>query len=441
MSGAASVRDPAELTGAATVPGLRQALGKYRWLICALLFFATSINYVDRQIIGLLKQTLQGQVGWNEIDYSNVIFAFQLAYAVGLLFAGRVMDWLGTRKGFSFAIVLWSVAAMAHALARSVLGFGVARVALGFGEAGNFPAGIKTVAEWFPKKERALATGIFNSGTNIGAIVTPLAVPWLTRRYGWQSAFIVTGALGFLWLIAWLVVYRSPDSHPSVSKAELAYIQSDPPERAAKIPWLQLLPHRQTWAFAIGKFMTDPIWWFYLFWVPDFLFKTHNITLLNVGLPLFAIYQMATVGSIAGGWLSSSMIKSGWSVNASRKTAMLICALAVTPIVFAARVSSLWGAVGLIGLAAAAHQGWSANLFTLPSDTFPRRAVGSVVGLGGMFGSIGALLIAKVTGYVLQWTGSYLPLFTVAGSTYVVALIAIHLLSPRLQPAEIGESA
>jgi MFS transporter, ACS family, aldohexuronate transporter len=441
MSGTASVPGATELTGAATLQGLRPAIGSYRWLICALLFFATSINYVDRQIIGLLKQTLQSQAGWNEIDYSNVIFAFQLAYAIGLLFAGRVMDRLGTRKGFSFAISLWSVAAMAHALAQSVMGFGIARVALGLGEAGNFPACIKAVAEWFPKRERALATGIFNSGTNIGAIVTPLVVPWLTRRFGWQTAFIATGALGFLWLIAWLIVYRLPELHARVGKAELAHIQSDPPERATRVPWLRLLPHRQTWAFAIGKFLTDPIWWFYLFWVPDFLLKTHGITLFNVGLPLFVIYQIATIGSIAGGWLSSSMIKRGWSVNAARKTAMLICALAVTPIVFAARVSNLWVAVGLIGLAAAAHQGWSANLFTLPSDTFPRRAVGSVVGLGGMFGSIGALLIAKITGYVLQWTGSYLPLFTIAGSAYVVALAAIHFLTPRLEPANIGEEA
>jgi ACS family hexuronate transporter-like MFS transporter len=330
---------------------------------------------------------------------------------------------------------------MAHALAHSVMGFGAARVALGLGESGNFPACIKAVAEWFPKKERALATGIFNSGTNIGALITPLIVPWITRKFGWRGAFIVTGAIGFIWMIVWLAMYRSPENHPRVSAEELKHIRSDPPEPVTKIPWLQLLPHRQTWAFAIGKFMTDPIWWFYLFWVPDFLYKTHGITVLTVGLPLLVIYQMATVGSIAGGWFSSAMIKRGWTVNRSRKTAMLVCALAVVPIVFATKVSSLWAAVGLIGLAAAGHQGWSANIFTLASDTFPRRAVGSVVGLGGMFGSIGALFIAKVTGYVLQWTGSYLPMFIIAGSAYLLALVVIHVLNPQLKPAQVGEEA
>lgn len=413
----------------------------YRWIICALLFFATTINYVDRQVIGLLKQTLQGQIGWNEIDYSNIVFAFQLAYAIGLLLAGRILDRLGTRQGFSLSVFFWSIAAMAHALAHSVMGFGVARVALGVGESGNFPACIKTVAEWFPKKERALATGIFNSGTNIGALTTPFLVAWITRRYGWRGAFIATGAVGFLWLVVWLLMYRSPESHPRVSRSELDYIRSDAPEPATKIPWLDLIPHRQTWAFAIGKFMTDPIWWFYLFWVPDFFYKAHGITLLNVGVPLLVIYQMATVGSIAGGWFSSAMIKRGWTINRSRKTAMLICALAVVPIIFAAKVSSLWAAVGLIGLAAAGHQGWSANIFTLASDTFPRRAVGSVVGLGGMFGSLGALFIAKVTGYVLQWTGSYFPMFIIAGSAYLVALAIIHILNPQLKPAPVGENA
>jgi MFS transporter, ACS family, hexuronate transporter len=322
-----------------------------------------------------------------------------------------------------------------------VMGFGAARVALGLGESGNFPACIKAIAEWFPRKERALATGIFNSGTNIGALVTPLVVPWVTRTYGWQAAFIATGALGFLWLIAWWFLYRAPEDHPRVSQAELAHIRSDPPEPSVNIPWLQLIPHRQTWAFSIGKFLTDPIWWFYLFWIPDFLFKTHGITLLNVGFPLVVIYQMATVGSIGGGWLSSAMIRRGYTVNASRKTAMLICALAVVPIVFAAKVSSLWAAVLLIGLAAAGHQGWSANLFTLVSDTFPRRAVGSAVGLGGMFGSLGALLIVKVTGYVLQWSGSYVPLFIIAGSAYIVALIIIHILNPHLKAAPLGGNA
>lgn len=436
-----ALSEPVLSSGSGAGSRLSQAVTHYRWMICALLFVASTINYIDRQVIGLLKQTLQGQIGWNEIDYSNIIFAFQLAYAAGLLFAGRFMDWLGTRKGFSLSVLFWSVAAMAHALAHSVFGFSAARVALGFGEAGNFPASIKAVAEWFPRKERALATGIFNSGTNIGALITPLVVPWITRNYGWRAAFVATGAIGFVWLAAWLAMYRSPENHRRVNQAELDHIRSDPAESAAKIPWSQLIPHRQTWAFAAGKFLTDPIWWFYLFWVPDFLFKMHGITLMNVGLPLFVIYQAATVGSIGGGWLSSFMIKRGYRLSTSRKTAMLICALAIVPIVFASKVSSLWAAVALIGLAAAGHQGWSANLFTLASDTFPRRAVGSVVGLGGMFGSIGALLLAKTTGYVLQWTGSYLPLFIIAGSAYLVALVIIHFFNPQLEPAQVGVDA
>ena len=436
-----------EFAGASTLPGdgavlsLTQAMSHYRWVICALLFFATTINYVDRQIISLLKQTLQSQIGWNEIDYGNIVTAFQTAYAVGLLLAGRVMDRFGTRAGFSLSVSLWSVAAMAHALAHSVLGFGAARVALGLGEGGNFPASLKAIAEWFPKRERALATGILNSGTNVGALVTPLVVPWITRNYGWQTAFIATGALGFLWLVAWYRMYRVPEEHPSVSKTELDYIRSDSPEPTVKIPWLELIHHRQTWAYAMGKFLIDPIWWFYLFWVPDFLYKNHGINLSTIGLPLVVIYQMATVGSIAGGWISSGMIKRGYSVNAGRKTAMLICAVAVVPIIFASKVSGLWAAVALIGLAAAGHQGFSANLFTLPSDTFPRRVVGSVVGLGGMFGAIGGLFIAQLTGYVLQWTKSYLPMFIIAGSSYLTALLIIHLLTPGLEPAQLGAEA
>jgi ACS family hexuronate transporter-like MFS transporter len=432
-----SVAAPASATFTATV--FSRPSGYFRWIVCALLFFAATVNYMDRQVISLLKPTLQSQIGWNEIDYSNIIFAFQLAYGIGLLFVGKVMDWLGSRKGFSLSVLVWSVAAMAHALAHSVMGFGVARFTLGLGEAGSFPASIKAVAEWFPKKERALATGIFNSGTNIGALTTPLLVPWITAHYGWRMAFIATGAVGFLWLTAWLALYRTPENQSRLSKAELHYIRSDPPETATKIPWLELIPLRQTWAFAIGKFLTDPVWWFFLFWAPDFLFKTYRVSLATVGLPLFVIYQVATVGSIGGGWLSSFWIKRGWSVNASRKTAMLICAIAVVPVVFASRVSNLWVSVALIALAAAAHQGWSANIFTLASDTFPRRAVGSVVGLGGMFGSMGALLLAKVTGYVLQRTGSYLPLFIISGSAYLTALLIIHLLNPRLLPAQVGD--
>jgi ACS family hexuronate transporter-like MFS transporter len=420
-------------------PMKQRAGGNYRWMICALLFFATTINYIDRQVIGLLKTTLSSEMGWSEIDYSNIVLAFQFAYAIGLLVVGRMMDWLGTKKGFSLAIVFWSLAAMAHALARSVFGFGMARFALGLGESGNFPGSIKTVAEWFPRKERALATGIFNAGSNVGAVIAPLAVPWITITYGWQEAFIVTGALGFIWLGFWWMLYKRPEEHPKLSKQELAYIQSDPSEPTTRIKWKKLFPHRQTWAFAIAKFLTDPIWWLYLYWVPDFLQKSHGITLLNIGLPLVAIYVIADVGSIGGGWISSTLIKRGWSVNAGRKTAMLICALAVVPIVFASQAKDLWLAVGLVGLAAAAHQGWSANLFTIVSDMFPRRAVGSVVGIGGMAGAVGGMVIAKIVGYILQWTGSYFVIFIIAGSMYLLALLILHLMVPKLEPADVEE--
>jgi ACS family hexuronate transporter-like MFS transporter len=410
--------------------------GHYRWIICGLLFFAATVNYVDRQVIGLLKPTLQAQLHWNEIDYSNIILAFQVAYAGGLLLVGRVMDWLGTRKGFSLSVLVWSVAAMAHALARSVLGFSAARFALGLGESGSFPASIKTVAEWFPKKERALATGIFNSGTNVGAILTPLVVPWLTVTYGWQGAFIATGALGFLWLALWLAFYRSPEEHTGVSAAELAYIRSDPSEATSSVAWSSLLRHRQMWAFAIGKFLTDPVWWLYLFWLPDFLYRYHHVNLQGMFLPLLVIYNSATIGSVAGGWLSSALIRRGWSINSGRKTAMLVCALAVVPIVLASRVSGLWPAVLLLSLATAAHQGWSANIFTIASDMFPRRSIGSVVGIGGMAGALGGMAIAKVVGYTLQWTGSYSLVFLMAGSAYLVALLVIQVLAPKLAPVQ-----
>ncbi|MEW6128018.1 MAG: MFS transporter [Acidobacteriota bacterium] len=412
-------------------------IGRYRWVICALLFFAATINYIDRQVIGILKPTLQSEIGWTEIEYSWIVFSFQAAYAAGMLLIGGFMDRIGTRKGFSIAIVFWSFAAMAHAFASSVMGFAAARFMLGLGEAGNFPASIKTVAEWFPKKERALATGIFNSGTNIGALVTPLVVPMITIAYGWRWAFVLTGAVGFLWLAFWWLLYRKPDEHPKLSKAELEYIQSDPPDPTAKIPWAKLIPHRQMWAFAIGKFLTDPIWWVYLFWLPDFLHKQHGLSLKEFGLPLVVIYLIADIGSIGGGWISSSLIKRGWSINSGRKTAMLICALLVVPIVLASQTTNLWIAVILIGLAAAAHQGWSANIFTIASDTFPRHAVGSVVGIGGMAGAVGGMLIARLVGEILERTGSYVPVFIIAASAYLFALLIIHLLSPKLEPVKL----
>lgn len=412
--------------------------GYWRWIICGLLFFAATVNYIDRQIIGLLKPTLQNELHWSEIDYSNIIFAFQLAYAVGSLFVGRAIDRLGTRKGFSLAVIMWSIAAMAHAAARSVAGFMAVRFALGLGEGGSFPASVKTVAEWFPKKERALATGIFNAGTNVGALTTSLIVPWISIHYGWQLAFVVTGAFGLLWVVLWVLMYRPPEKHQFVSTAELEYVRSDPAESATAIPWRSLLPHRQMWAIAIGKFMTDPIWWLYLFWVPDFLNKTHGITLLNIGPPLVAIYLAADFGSIGGGWISSALIGRGWTVNRGRKTAMLICACGVLPIVFAARTTSLWLAVGIVSLAAASHQGWSANMYTLASDMFPRQTIGSVIGVAGMAGAVGGMLIAKLVGYILQWTGSYSLIFIIAGGAYLAALLIIHAIVPRLEPAHLN---
>ena len=441
------------------MPAIASRPTNVRWLICALLFFAAAINYIDRQVIGILKPTLQEQFHFDEQDYAAIVFTFQAAYAIGLLLSGRIMDRVGVRLGFVLAVVVWSVGAVMHGaadwlpwlriptlsidppavvfLGGATAGLALSRLVLGLGEAGNFPASIKAVAEWFPKKERALATGIFNSGTNIGALVTPLVVPWITLAYGWQWAFVITGVLGFGWVIWWFVSYRDPETHPGVNAAELAIIQSDPVEKTAAIPWSRLLPHRQTWAFAAGKFLTDPIWWLYLFWVPDFLKRNHDLDLKTMGLPLVVIYLVADVGSIGGGWLSSHLIKRGWSTNAARKTAMLVCALAVVPMLAAAQVKSLWMAVALVSIAAAAHQGWSANLFTLVSDMFPKRAVGSVVGIGGMAGSVGGMLIALVVGAILQKTGSYVPIFVMAASAYLVALVIIQLLVPQLAPADL----
>jgi ACS family hexuronate transporter-like MFS transporter len=417
-------------------PGGTPRGGHYRWTICALLFFATTVNYIDRQVLGILAPVLQKEIGWSEIEYGSIVTAFTAAYAIGLLIAGRLIDRFGTKIGYSIALVVWSIAAMGHAAVRTVFGFGVARFSLGLGESANFPAAIKAVAEWFPRRERALATGIFNSGANIGAVAAPAVVPWLTITYGWQASFIVTGAIGFVWLAFWIAMYEIPERHKRVTPEELALIQSDPPDPpAARIPWLRLLRYRQTWAFVIGKFLTDPVWWFYLYWLPKFLNTKYGLTLDKLGPPLIAIYMMTSIGSIGGGWLSGVLIRRQWSVNKARKSVMLLCALLIVPIVFAAEVSSLWLAVGIIGLAAAAHQGWSANLFTTASDMFPKKAVGSVVGLGGMAGAIGGMLLATLAGIVLQWTGSYMILFVISGCIYVIALGIIALLVPKLEPA------
>jgi len=408
----------------------------FRWTVCALLFVATTINYMDRQVLGLLAPTLEREIGWSEIEYSYIVMAFQAAYALGLVIFGRLVDRIGTRHGYAISIFAWSLAAMAHALAKSVTGFGIARFSLGLGEAGNFPAAVKAVSEWFPRQERALATGLFNSGANVGAILAPLCVPWITLHYGWQMAFIILGATGFVWLIFWYWLYANPAQSRRVSSTELAHIHSDPPEPAMeKIPWTRLLRYRQTWAFVVAISLTAPIWWFFLYWLPKFLHQQHGLDLASLGPPLVVIYSMTTVGSIGGGWLSGNLIKRGWSVNASRKTALLICALCVVPVVFAANASNLWVATCLIGLAAAAHQGWAANLFTLVSDMFPKHAVGSVVGIGSMFGSLAAMGFSKVTGSILQTTGSYWSLFIMAGSAYLLALVILQLLIPNMKAA------
>jgi MFS transporter, ACS family, hexuronate transporter len=411
--------------------------GKFRWVICAVLFIGITKNYMDRQVLGVLKVTLQNDLGWNELDYSHLVFAFQAAYAVGLLATGNLIDRLGTRIGYGLAMVFWSLASMAHALCGSLFSFGIARAALGLGESGAFPASIKTVTEWFPQKERALATGIFNSGTSVGAVLTPIFVPWITIHFGWRWAFVVTGAVGFLWLLLWIAVYRKPEEHAQCSAAELAYIRSDRQRPTVRVPWARLLGYRQTWAFLTAKFLTDPIWWFYLFWVPGFFQTQHGLNLTQIGLPVVVIYVISDAGSIAGGWLSSRLIKRGYSANAGRKIAMLICAVCVVPIVYVYRTEGLWASTLLIGLAAAAHQGFSANLFTIVSDMFPSQAVASVVGIGGMAGAVGGMLIADVVGHVLQKTGSYFVPFLMAGTAYLIALAAMHLIVPRLQRVNV----
>jgi ACS family hexuronate transporter-like MFS transporter len=406
-------------------------------VICALLFFATTINYVDRGVLGVLEPTLQKTIRWTATQYGDINAAFTAAYAIGFLIVGRLIDQVGTKLGYTIALVVWSLAAAAHALARTPMGFGIARFFLGLGEAGNFPSAIKTTAEWFPRSERAFATGIFNAGSNIGAVLAPVIVPVLATQFGWQSAFVVTGLLGLVWVLFWLPYYDRPERHPRVSKEELAWIQSDPPEPQTKIPWLELLPHRQTWAFAAGKFLTDPIWWFYLFWSAKFLNEKFGVDIKHIGPPLVVIYLLADVGSVAGGWLSSWLLGRGWTTNAARKTALLVCAVAVVPVAAAPMVSSMWGAVLLISLAAAAHQGFSANLFTLTSDMFPRRAVGSVVGIGGTLGAVGGILMQLASGRIKDLTGSYLAMFLIAASVYVVSVLIIHMLAPRLESVSL----
>jgi len=426
-----------------------QKIGRYRWTICALIFFATTINYLDRQVIGILKGELETKLGIGELQYGYIIMAFTMFYAIGMLIAGRVMDWLGTKIGYAIALFGWSFAAIGHALATGPLGFGIARGALGITEAGNFPAAIKTTAEWFPKRERALATGIFNSGANVGAVIAPLAVPVIAIKWGWQWAFILTGAIGLIWLIFWLTIYEIPEKHKKLSKKEHEYILSDSePEEKTQISWFKLLRYRQTWAFFVGKFLTDPVWWFYLYWIPNWLEKVKGVGMgqfSRFGLPIAIIYTASTFGSIFGGWVSGNFMKIGWKANKARSTTMLIFALLVVPIIFVqVKGINFWVAIALISLAASAHQAWSANIFTTVSDMFPKKAVGSVTGIGGMAGAVGGALIASFAGNILDFwekqgsiqTG-YLILFSICGLAYIVAWIMYGIIAPGMKRVDI----
>ena len=422
----------------------KSPIGNQRWIVVALLFFATTINYIDRQVIGLLKPTLEVEFGWSEKDYANIVMAFTAAYALGLLVFGRIIDRIGTKMGFSISIVFWSIAACLHGVVKTTFGFGVARAALGLGESGNFPAAIKTVAEWFPKKERALATGIFNSGANIGAVFAPILVPTILALYGWQEAFIITGAIGFVWLIFWLYYYEIPTRHKKVTEAELAHIHSDNEEDTSNekpLTWGTLFRVRQTYVFIIGKLLTDPIWWFFLFWLPSYFSTSFSLDLKKPGWPLVIIYMATSIGSIGGGYLSSYFIQKGWPVYKARKTAMFIFALCVLPIMSAKYATNMWVAVALISLAAAAHQAWSANIFTVASDMFPKKAISSVVGIGGMAGSIGGVLFPIFVGYILETyrqlgdsTAGYNIIFFVCGLMYMLAWAVMHFISPKMTP-------
>jgi ACS family hexuronate transporter-like MFS transporter len=415
-----------------SVAGTKQQ--SYRWSILALLFVVTTINYIDRQVIGLLKPVISGDLGWSEADYGYIVSAFQGAYAIGLLFSGRLLDRFGTRIGYSVAVALWSLAGVAHAAAMSVLSFGTARFFLGLGESANFPAAVKTVSEWFPQKERAFATGLFNSGSTFGAIVAPVIVTSITLALGWQWAFIITGSIGFVWVFLWLVFYRKPFIHPS--RASLTSSSEgklpEPGSNANSLTWKKILTCRPSFAICLSRFVTDWVWWFFLFWTPDYLHKTYGINLSQMVLPLIVIYTVAGLGGIAGGWLSGFFIRKGKSVDYARKTTILICALAVLPIIAVSKVSNIWLVVGAISLATAAHQGWASNIFTIVPDIFPENAVASVVGLSGFAGAIGGTLSAAFVGFVLEITNSYFYIFLMAGLAYLVAWIILKAMIPRI---------
>jgi ACS family hexuronate transporter-like MFS transporter len=432
-----------------------QPIGKYRWTICGLVFFATTINYLDRSVISLLKPFFDKEFSWKETDYSHIVISFQVAYALGMIGLGRFIDKTGTKIGYAVSTLVWSLAAMAHALANSTFSFGAARAALGISEAGNFPAAIKTIAEWFPKKERAFATGVFNSGTNIGAIVAPLTVPWIATNMGWQWAFIITGAIGFIWLILWLAIYEIPAKHKRLSKEEYLYIHSDVEDSDAvgqadgkgeSVSWFRLLRFKQTWAFVSGKFLTDPVLWFYLYWLPAFLTAQYHIEGKELALPVALVYTMAGFGSVGGGWLPTYLVRKNWPLFRARKTSMLMYAIFVIPVVFAQWLGSInmWLAVLIIGYAASLHQSWSANIFTTASDMFPKRVVAYVTGLGGMAGAIGGILIAWFAGVLFEHYKSlgkieigYYIMFLICGFAYLTAWLIMHVLTPTMRRVDI----
>lgn len=424
-------------------------IGNYRWRVCSLVFFATTVNYLDRNVISYLKPFLADAFNWSAeqevIDYSNIEIAFKFSYAIGMLFAGGFIDKFGSKIGYAIATTLWSVAAMGHALATGTFGFIIARIFLGITEAGNFPAAIKTTAEWFPQKERALATGIFNSGSNIGAIIIPLTVPFIAITWGWQWAFILTGIIGFIWLALWMIFFDVPEKQKRLSKTELDYINSDTEEELnqEKIPWLKLLSYRQTWAFAIGKFLTDPVWWFYLFWLPDFLMKQYSLTPTEIIWPSALVYFIGSIGSVLGGWLPMKLINNNWHVFKARKISMFIYALFVLPVIFAQYFGTInmWFAVLVIGLAAAAHQAWSANIFTTVSDMFPKKATASITGIGGMFGTFGGVLLTWLVqkNMFVYYTRigeiekGYFIMFCICGGAYLIAWAIMHFLVPKMK--------
>ncbi|HVM87557.1 MAG TPA: MFS transporter [Puia sp.] len=425
-------------------------IGNYRWIICALVFFATTINYLDRAVISLLKPYLDQDFKWTETDYSDIVVAFQFSYAVGLLISGWFVDRAGTKLGYACSLILWSVAAIGHALVKSTFGFIAARSALGISEAGNFPSAIKTIAEWFPKKERALATGIFNSGAAVGAIAAPLSVPFIAEKMGWRWAFVITGAIGFVWLIFWAIIYQVPGKLKKLSKAEHDYINSDADqlnsttkaETDKSFSWASLIRYKQTWAFILGKFLTDPVWWFYLFWLPAFLKAQYKLEGTGLAFPVALVYILSTVGSVFGGWLPLKFIKQGWPLFRSRKTSMFIYAICALPVVFAQYLGTfnIWMSVIIIGFAAAAHQAWSANIFTTVSDMFPKETVASVTGMGGMAGAIGGMLMAKLAGLLFDYykhldkieTGYYI-MFLICGCAYLSAWLIMHFLVPTMK--------